>query len=81
MAETVCIRCKLSFFLFLGLLEVLKVRRTQPTSSRPGALPPPEQRGALRHLPEPPQERLHRSRQDGPPHGMLHLRQEAQEAQ
>lgn len=37
--------------------------------------------GALRHLPEQTQERLHRPRTHRTPHGLLHLRQEAQKAQ
>lgn len=37
--------------------------------------------GALRHLPEQTQERLHRPRTHRTPHGLLHLCQEAEEAQ
>ncbi|XP_052363768.1 E3 ubiquitin-protein ligase Mdm2-like [Oncorhynchus keta] len=46
---------------------------------QPGGSPPRQLPGALRHLSDQAQERLHRTRTHWAPHGLLHLRQETEE--
>lgn len=65
----------------LAALHLERQCRKQPGGApragalqQPGGLSAVQLPGALRHLPEPPQERLHRSRPHRPSHVLLHLR-------